>query len=838
MAKAPGVSKRRDDVLLGEVRLKSSPGKTRVFVVVALALATVLAFVAVTMRLRLDPNVASLLPDQGEAAALRRYVRGFGGGDLAVVLVKGPDREVNAQVAKEIEEELAKRASVAHAASRIDTSRALDPMLAFRHADPRAMERLAKALTPEGMRGRLAESRAMLLAPGSGAASELIAQDPLRLAQVVYEGQDIGSGVRTQPDGAFANDDGTAYLVLAEPKGQALRGEDARRFVEDAESVLAPKRAAHPEMRLGLTGGHAIAAATEVMLTRDLTISSAVAMLAASLVFALIFRRVRALVAVMPPLVLGTVWTAGVATTFPGGLSAIAVAFMSVVVGVGVDTGVHVYAALLEARRAGLSPAEAARAARAKTARSVLFAAGTAAAAFGALALSSIKAMQQLGVLCAAGELLTAVAIVLVTPEVGALLEKTPPPPPAPVRWTDGVYWLTGTRLRALVLSAAAIVPLVAVTLGAAPGLSESIVAVRPKSLEPLVVQQELFDAFGGKRGQWVVLVADEREEAARARADRLAETLSTMKDDVEAVDALTALAPAEETQKARLAARDALDMPAKADELGKALAETGFAPARFSGVLDAMRSPSRQTVALDDLRKGPASILLSRYLGKDDGEHLVAVYVRPRENPGATARVEEAIRRVDPAAMLTGYTRLEGALKQSLGRDLPRIGVVAGLLVIVALAMSLRRARDVVIAALVVASELAAVLVLVRLLGIPLHAYDALVLPVLLGITVDEGMFLLYRAREEAASGGGDVVREALRFEGPPVAATALTTAAGFAALGLCRFDGLRDLGYVGALGSVVGLVVALVVVPAGLRLSGVVSKKVMNQDKPDGAA
>src|SRR5262249_35387238 len=205
---------------------------------------------------------------------------------------------------------------------------------------------------------------------------------PLRLAQLAFEGADISSGVRTQADGAFANDDGSMHLVLAQPRGQALRGEDARAFVRDAEDVMDPIRRAHPAVTLGLTGGPAIAAATEEMLTRDLEVSGTLAMVLASLVFALIFRRNRALLAVMPPLILGTIWTAGLATVLPGGLSAIAVAFMSVVVGVGVDTGVHVYAALLDARREGYAPAAAARIARERTQRQRLIAAVTARPAF------------------------------------------------------------------------------------------------------------------------------------------------------------------------------------------------------------------------------------------------------------------------------------------------------------------------------------------------------------------------------------------------------------------------------------------------------------------------
>ncbi|MBK8255410.1 MAG: MMPL family transporter [Polyangiaceae bacterium] len=779
---------------------------------------SIAAFVAITLRLRLDPNVAALLPDSGNAAAMKRYVRGFGGGDLGVVMVKGPDATDNAAVAAEVAEQLRKRASVEQAADRVDTSHTLDPMLAWRHADARSREKLAKALSPEGMRTRLQETRAMLLAPGSSAMADVIAQDPLRLAQLVFESADVGAGVRTQPDGAFATDDGKMCLVLVKPKGQALRGEDARAFVADVNSVLDGLRPAHPQVEFGLTGGHAIAAATEKMLERDLTISGSLSMILASVVFALLFRRVRALLAVMPPLLLGTIWTAGCAAALPGGLSAIAVAFMSVVVGVGVDTGVHVYAALLEARRAGHAPAEAASIARKKTARAVLFAATTAAAAFAALAMSDIRAVRQLGILCAAGEVLTAVAIVLVTPEIGKYLEKGPPPPPQKAAWTGVFVWLTGTRARAAVLALVAVTPLLVLAITGAPPLAEAIVAIRPKKLEPLRVQQQVFDAFGGKRGQWVVLVADRDLDTARARGDKLGEALAALKDDVESVDSLSAMAPALSTQSSRLAERDTLYLPARGEELSRALTEVGFSVDRFEDALASMKKPSHQTIALDDLRGRPSAILMSRYLGFDEGEHLVGIYVRPRDVPNAIVHIEETLSKTDSGAVLTGYTRLESSLRESLSSDIPKIALVAALLVIMALAASLRSVRDVVLAAMVVLCEVAAVLLLLRVFSIPLHAYSALVIPVLLGITVDEGMFLLHRARTEGA--GPHLIAATLKDEGPPIAATALTTAVGFGSLAFCDFDGLRDLGLVGAIGSTVGLFVALSVVPAGLRL------------------
>jgi hypothetical protein len=178
-------------------------------------------------------------------------------------------------------------------------------------------------------------------------------------------------------------------------------------------------------------------------------------------------------------------------------------------------------------------------------------------------------------------------------------------------------------------------------------------------------------------------------------------------------------------------------------------------------------------------------------------------------------------VRALDPGASVTGYARLEADLRAALLRDLPRIGGVAGLLVVILLAVALRRAKDVLLASAVLFVGVATLLGVAGALSIPLHIYSALVVPVLLGISVDEAMFLLHHAREAERSGEpGDPIERALRFEAMPVVATALTTAAGFVALAFARYDGLADLGLVGALGNATNLLVALVLVPAGLRL------------------
>ena len=220
------------------------------------------------------------------------------------------------------------------------------------------------------MAERLAGTRELLLSPAHASeADDVLARDPLRLSLVPWEGKsELAAGLTVSTSGEFVAD--ARARAIARRATERAR---VRRRMQRARSwrISTPRArkvgAAHPGVTMSVTGGHAMNVALQALFKRDLAVSGTLSMILASLTFLLTFRRARALVAVLPPLAIGTIWTMGLAAFLPNGLSAISVAFAAVVVGVGVDTGVHVYAALLAGRAQGLDPYEAALYARKKT---------------------------------------------------------------------------------------------------------------------------------------------------------------------------------------------------------------------------------------------------------------------------------------------------------------------------------------------------------------------------------------------------------------------------------------------------------------------------------------
>jgi predicted RND superfamily exporter protein len=787
---------------------------------------TALSFWLTATRLHISTDLSLLFPGERESAALGRFSRVFGGGDGSVILVRAPTAEEARGAVHAMTAALKTKASIERILDESPDLSLVDPTLAWLYAGPTAQVALRDALTPAGMRARLAGTKTLLLAPGSGDAETWLAKDPLRLAMVPWEAKrELAAGVVAGPDGTFQADGGKAQLIVVQPKGSAFNSASAAAFMNDFDDASHTVRSTYPRATVEVTGGHAISHATEAMFKRDLALSSSLSLIFASLMFVLTFRRARALVAVLPPLIVGTLWTTGLAAFLPHGLSGVAVAFTAVVVGVGVDTGVHVYAALLEGRRQGLAPLDAARYARQSTWRPTLLAAIAAGLAFASLALSSLEALQQLGVLCGVGEFLTAVAILWMTPEIGALLEHGAPPPVRTPRWTSWLLALTGSRRRAKVAFAISLAIVGLVALGFGPKTEGAIVAIRPRGLAPLVSQETIYQLFGGRPGQWIVIAEDDSDEKAAARADKVAAALDPLVRDgtLDGFDALAGYAPAVATQEARLRERDKLDLPARAKDLEAALTEAGFDTSACAPALAAFASPTKRTFPINAERASSVGWLIARHLRHEGGRSMAVTYVRPKGDPAGDARALAAIAQADPGTIVTGYPYLEVALRKSLAHDLPRIALLACIVVALALRTMLGKMLDVAIALSTIVVEIAGVALLMNLFHVRWHVYDALVLPVLVGVTIDESMFLLHAARRAEKEGktGDAIVLGALVEQGPLVVATALTTTAGFAALLFCRFEGLFDLGAVGVLGVLLGLVAALVIVPAGLALA-----------------
>ncbi|MEO7094486.1 MAG: MMPL family transporter, partial [Polyangiales bacterium] len=476
--------------------------------IVALVL-TVIAVLLVP-RLRLSGDLARLFPDDPPARALGAYVRAFGGGDVTTILVRGDDPAEVALAADEIARALEGRPGIRRATTtlappvRDPDAPPPDPTLVWAFADDAAQQELATALGDDGMRARLEETRAMLLVPGGGGASTYLAHDPLRLLGIAQlrARRSVAATIGADASGDLVADGGRARFVLVTTNGSALRSEEAKRVVDALEGAIGATLPAHPGVRAGIAGGAAIARDAERMIRGDLYLSSALSTGLVALAFLLTFRRARALLAIGPPLLIGTLWTAAVAALAPDGVAAIAMGFASVVIGVGLDTGVHVYAAVMRIRAAegaSLSVDEVVRRARAEVARPTLTAAIAAAAAFGALGLSRLPALRQLGILCAIGEVLTAVAILALTPSIAARLERRPAPRAAP-KVIEAVARISLARRGATGVFAMIGLSVVALAVLGPPRPAPAIVAMKPRGLPALEAQEEAIRLASGSR--------------------------------------------------------------------------------------------------------------------------------------------------------------------------------------------------------------------------------------------------------------------------------------------------------------------------------------------------
>lgn len=736
---------------------------------------------------------------------------------------------------------------------------AVDPLLLFDVADPEAVDALAVRLTPEAARERAALIRQILSGPTGRDAREWLLRDPFGLLELL--GERVGRGVQRMDteEQAFVAPDGRALLIVIRPAytgvGPDFHGPLYRQLRAAVDSVLG----AHPEgarASVGFTGSfmhtREIAAATQA----DAKLLSTTSIAAVLALYLLFYRSLVSLLLLLALLPLAALLTLGVGGYTIGELNPMAAGFAAVLFGLGIDPAIHLISRYRE-QRIENPPRVAALQTLEGVGPAVAMSGVTTAAALVTMAIFDPKAMGQMGLLSGIGVLINSALMLTLLPALWMLLgDRLGPDPGIGVglaRWFASVVH----RIRAPIMGFAAIA-VIGLTAGwNGLAFDASMDAFQPDALEPVQVDQALERRFGDERGKLLVLVRGRDRQAVLEQNDRWDTTLRELQKEgaIRAWESLAVLRPADKTAHARRKElRERLDPGAAAEAMTAALVEIGFRAEPFAPALERLATvgtarevdPStlrEEADAAERKRRAEARAaggtpeptwtewFDAKHLAEVDGETRVVTRVFPPAGTDAAELVDD-LRARSPSPIpgvstyVTGLTLVEDENATRFAEWLPMLLGLAVLGLLFVLASHYRRARVVAIGIGPLAFALFVFVGVHSAFDVRLTLFALASLPLLIGVGIDDHLFMLDRYLEGGRAGRLD---EAMSGAGRAILVTTLTTLAAFGVLSLSRFDALASLGRAVILALALAFFASVVLMPALL------SRFLPGADSPD---
>lgn len=797
-----------------------------------LLLAAVVSLAALypASRLRIRADVLSLLPTGSPVAEdYRVFLERFGGLEQVFVLVLPGSTDTEpvdlAHAAGLLEEILAASPEVEHARAGLQER---DEELFFRWVVPRAplllgddwRREVERRIESEAISQRAAWLRSSLRTPAGAFQARWAKSDPLGFAE------ELSLSTSTDAIGldpfmsTFRSEEGDAALVLVTPSRPEMDPQGGRALAAALDAAYAEARESlETEVEFHALGGPLYAAQDEASLRRDLKWTLTASLLLTGGLLVVAFGGWAMPLTVVVPLLLGLLWTAAGTTLIRGDLSAVSIGFGAVLVGLGIDYGIH-GGIRFRQRYLAAGDGEAAAAFR-HTLRHVgppiLTSAATTAAGFAVLGFAHLPPLRELGFLVTLGipAILAAMAVaggaswVLVAPRVR--------PPGRMWRWLGRVGDLVpelATRRPKLVLAAAGLATVASLPALGGLTVDADVRRLRPDDHPAHRAEELLAEHFGVGIDTATVVVGGADLPGALASASAATDTLRSELPNAAVSSPSDLLALGEPVEK-RLRELATLPLERAADDLERELAAVGLNPRAFERGVEALRSLGRgEDPGAPPLDAWPEWLRRSVRHGDDGAWAAVRLRLPPGSWPeGPPAALVDRVRTVAPGAAFASATAIGAELRSLAIDDLRTLGLLALAVVAATVIVSFRgRWRESGLAGLPVLLGALWTLALWSAWGRPLDLFALAVLPILLGVGIDDGLHVVHGARIEPEGGLRGSVRNSRRA----LLLTTLTTCAGFGSLGLSSIPALRNGGAMIAVGVFACLLATLLVLPA----------------------
>ena len=571
----------------------------------------------------------------------------------------------------------------------------------------------------------------------------------------------------------FVSDNGRAQALVIWPRPGYEGLAQAKAMIDDVATVIRVLELNDP--RLGLKVGIAGRIRNKVS-QFDAVINDVKVGLASSISLILVllviyYRKFIAIPLIILPLTTGIIWTIGLAAIVIGGLNLITIFLALILFGLGIDFGIHNFSRYLEARSEGTNHINAIATIIGQTGRASIIAGLTSAIGFLALTLTEFRAFREFGFIAGTGILLIYLAMYTFFPALLSVVEKH-------VSWQRAKKTETGGGRS------------IAATVLAKPGTTILVIAAiagMASTIAPFVSFEKNFKNIQAAKSDdhlWAANTSKSIFKGGHDRAVLVVDTLEEVKKiedyfksyteqdldtpTIAQVTSIRSFVPDEKVQKERLAVINRMwEKTDKGETIPAELANAS----RYLNI-DLLKS--------EELPPGMKRIFLGN---ESEPGYLVYIYNSVTMDDADLARQfydDAAHFRIDgksyyPASEGFVFVEMLALMKADAIRAITLVASATFLIVFVFF-------RSFIAAAIVLLPTLIGMiltLAVMAMFNIPLSIINMVILPSIIGISVDNGVHILSRFQESREG-----LLQVMATTGKAASITTLTTLLGFGGL------------------------------------------------------
>lgn len=830
-------------------------------IVVASLVLTVLAGTLVATRWNIDSDFKALLPaDSPAAQAMTEVGDRIGSGSALFVVIDSPDQAANIRFAEVYAEKL----------------RAIDEVaLAHFHNDKAFFDRHALLYLDAGDLAELRERLAAAIKEAKKRANPLFVSldekpKPVELRTDDIEAKYSGSLAQDQYKEYLISDDGYSLTIIVRFVESSTNLVATNKLLDRVREVGAALDPAsfHPEMKIELGGGLVSRKAEYDSLLNDVQISAVFTIVCLLAVIVAYFRRGRATVLILAPLAMSVLWTLAIALTIFGALTTMTAFIFAILLGLSIDFSIHLLSSYDNDRARGMDRVDALVETYGNTGTATLVGAATTFGVFVVLGFAQFRGLSQFGVVAALGVVAAALAMVVTLPALITLFDRWAPADPRerllPI---DITHWghkrAVGMLFAAACLTGMALYNLPKLKfeenfrevgkiewpwqaeVDADAALAEAEhqgwrmgvlrfrkarevrAAIAPDSFvmdrEQLEVGKKYATAVGTMQTSTPTIVLLDRPEDAARVYRRLQEAVETEQvRTIKGVASIWAFVPPLQDQQARLEQIEGIRELIERENIKRFSAEQRrqieeLQPKLDVDVFDVHDLPEWAKRLFKEA--GPAA------KPAHEGEAFAfeyTVYLNESVDSMVGADARRFLEDVTTLAAQTGLdlrvaspSMVYVAMLDHIKTDGLRMLGIALVVVLVMLVVAFRHPGRAVFALLPLTFGMIWMLGLAAFFGVKLDFFNVIIIPVIVGIGVDDGVHFYHHWLENHSAA------LTLQRVGASVSMTTVTSLVGFGGLAVTEYAGLASIGHLAICGLTATWGATLLIMPAVLLLA-----------------